>query len=78
MASRPYQIGSPSCGCPDCIADYPPARYGPRPERDGCLGKWQVRYRGEGRRQHLKNFDSLADANRFLASLPSEGVRCGA
>lgn len=77
MAPKPYQVGTPTCGCPDCIHDFPPSKYGPRPDRDGCLGKWQVRYR-VGRRQRRKNFNTPADANQFLASLHPEGVRRGA
>lgn len=78
MAPKPYQIGTPRCGCVDCLIDYPPARYGSRPERDGCLGKWQVRYRGADRRQRSKSFGSRADAERFLASLSTKVVTHGA
>lgn len=78
MARRPYQVGTPKCGCYDCIQDFPPSEYDARPERDACLGKWQVRYTGSDRRQRSRNFGTLADANRFLASLLPEGVCRGA
>lgn len=78
MVRKPYQIPSKTCGCVDCVADYPPAQYGERPHRDGCLGKWQVRYRGEGGRQRSRNFETLSDATLFVASLGVKEASGGA
>lgn len=78
MAPNPYQVGSRTCGCVDCMADFPPAQYGERPERDGCLGPWRARYRSEGGRQHTKNFETPSDARQFLATVRPRVVKHGA
>lgn len=61
-----YQVGSRTCGCVDCIEDYPPAQYGDRPDRDGCLGRWRARYRTPDGKQRQKTLRSRADAALFL------------
>lgn len=78
MAPNPYQVGSPRCGCVDCMADYPPAQYGDRPERDGCLGPWRARWRGSDGRLRLKNLGTLPDARVFLATVRRREVTHGA
>ncbi|RMB85584.1 hypothetical protein [Streptomyces shenzhenensis] len=69
MALEPEQIPSRTCGCPDCIIDYPPHLYGDRPPQGVCHGMWQVRWRDADRRQRLKNLPTLADARGFLADV---------
>jgi hypothetical protein len=78
MAPNPYQVGSRTCGCPDCIEDFPPEQYGKRPVRDGCLGPWRARWRGSNGRQHLKTLSTLREARQFLAAVQPKGVHHGA
>lgn len=78
MAPNPYQAGSPRCGCVDCVADYPPAQFGDRPERDGCLGSWRARYRSSDGRRRLKSFRTPSDAREFLATVKPQEVAHGA
>ena len=78
MAPNPYQVGSPTCGCIDCKEDFPPAQYGERPDRDGCLGRWRVRFRSADGRLRLKSLDTAADAHRFLATVQTKAVAHGA
>jgi hypothetical protein len=78
MAPNPYQVGSRTCGCVDCVADFPPAQYGDRPERDGCIGPWQARFRSEDGRRRMKNFRTPSDAHSFLATLRPKEARHGA
>lgn len=66
MAPNPEQIPSRTCGCPDCLIDYPPQHYGERPPRNTCQGQWRVRWRSEGGKQRGKLFESLPDAYLFL------------
>ncbi len=61
-----YQVGSRRCGCVDCAKDYPPAQYGYRPDRDGCLGPWRARHCTPEGKQQQKTFRSRADAVLFL------------
>ncbi|MFH9610484.1 hypothetical protein [Streptomyces sp. NPDC017448] len=61
-----YQVGSRTCGCVDCIEDYPPAQYGDRPRQAGCVGRWQVRYRTPEGQQRQKTVESRADAVLLL------------
>lgn len=78
MAPNPYQVGSRTCGCPDCIEDFPPEQYGPRSDRDGCLGPWRARYRSSDGRRRLKTLNTLSEARRFLATVRPKGARHGA
>ena len=78
MAPNPYQVGTPRCGCPDCMADFPPERYGTRPERNGCLGPWRARYRSSDGCQRLKTLNTSTEARQFLATLHLEGADHGA
>ncbi|MEU0671300.1 hypothetical protein ABZ330_00110 [Streptomyces sp. NPDC006172] len=70
MASNPEQIGSPECGCCDCLTDYPSQRYGQRPQRDGW-GPWRARYRADGRHCR-KNSHTRGEAVLFLATVQPE------
>lgn len=74
MAPSPYQVASRTCGCLDYIEDFPPAQYGPRPERDGCLGPWRARYRSKDGLLRVKNFRTPEDARRFLATVRPRAV----
>lgn len=64
--NNPRQIRSKTCGCPQCIAEYPPAEYGERKKRRDCLGSWQARYRDPAGRQKAKNFPTKKKADAFL------------
>lgn len=72
MAPEPQQIPSRTCGCKDCLIDYPPEQYGPRPPQDACTGMWEVRWRGADRKQHSKKLPTLRDAHLFLATARPE------
>ncbi len=61
-----YQVSSRTCGCVDCIEDYPLEQYGDRPGRDGCLGRWRARYRTSEGKQRQKTLSTRADAALFL------------
>lgn len=69
MAPDPEQIPSRTCGCADCLIDYPPHRYGERPPQDVCQGRWRVRWRSEGGKQRQKLFATLPDAYVFLVQV---------
>lgn len=69
------QVGSRTCGCADCIEEYPPAQYGDRPRQAGCVGPWRVRYRAPGGKRRQKTVGSRADAVLFLRP---QAVRRGA
>lgn len=72
MAPNPQQVPSRTCGCPDCLIDLPPGRYGYRPEQDGCSGLWQARYRSVDGRQRAKKLATRADAVKFLAQVTAK------
>ncbi|NUS78444.1 MAG: hypothetical protein HOV70_19905 [Streptomyces sp.] len=68
----PEQIPSRTCGCADCIIDYPPEQYGHRPPQSACQGLWQVRWRGADRRLRSKNLGSRGEAHLFLVQLQAK------
>ncbi|NUS26120.1 MAG: hypothetical protein HOV92_18115 [Streptomyces sp.] len=72
MAPNPQQVPSRTCGCPDCLIDLPPGRYGYRPEQDGCSGPWRARYRIAGGKRARKNFTTRADAVQFLVQVTAK------
>lgn len=72
MAPNPQQIPSRTCGCPDCLIDLPPDRYGHRAEQDGCSGPWQARYRSPDGTLRKKNLRTRVDATQFLATVRQE------
>lgn len=78
MTPNPYQVGSRTCGCVDCMADFPPAQYGDRPERVGCVGPWRARHRSADGRQRQKNFSSVSDAKTFLVTFRDGSAGHGA
>ncbi|UQA95737.1 hypothetical protein [Streptomyces halobius] len=80
MAAKntPVQIPSRACGCWDCLIDYPPSLYGPRPPHDECQGMWRVRYRSTDGRQRRKSLPSYKDAVQFLAQPTEEAGHHGA
>lgn len=55
-ANNPRQLRQKSCGCPKCMAEYPPAQYGERKRRRDCIGSWQARYRDRAGNQKQKCF----------------------
>lgn len=62
-----YQVGSRTCGCADCIEDYPPTQYGDRPRQAGCVGPWgRARYRTPDGKHRQKTLRSRADAVLLL------------
>ncbi|KFG08137.1 hypothetical protein [Streptomyces scabiei] len=63
------QVGSRTCGCVDCLIDYPPSTYGPRPAQSACQGPWYVRYLND-RKQRSKRFQTRQDAHQFAAEVP--------
>ncbi|WP_164992338.1 hypothetical protein [Streptomyces sp. L2] len=75
MAPEPEQIPSRTCGCRDCLIDYPPQRYGHRPPRTTCQGRWHVRYRDADGRHRAKRLATYADAKLFLATVQPQGGR---
>ncbi|GHI91322.1 hypothetical protein TPA0905_07930 [Streptomyces olivaceus] len=75
MALEPEQIPSRTCGCVDCLLDYPPAQYGPRPPQSPCEGPWRVRYRSVNGTQRAKSLPTLRDAHQFLATVRPAGRR---
>ena len=54
--NNPRQIPSKNCGCPECLAKYPPEQHGPRRPRRDCVGSWQARYRDPTGTQKAKNY----------------------
>jgi hypothetical protein len=60
------------------MADFPPAQYGNRPERDGCTGPWRARFHSTDGRQRVKNFRTPSDARSFLANLRPKEAQHGA
>ncbi len=54
--NNPRQMPSKSCGCPRCMAKYPPATHGERRPRRDCVGSWQARYRDPTGKQKAKNY----------------------
>lgn len=54
--NNPRQIESKTCGCPKCMAKYPPAQYGERRPRRDCVGSWQARYRDPSGKQKARNY----------------------
>jgi len=54
--NNPRQMPSKSCGCPGCMAKYPPAEHGERRPRRDCIGSWQARYRDPTGQQKARNF----------------------
>ncbi|MFJ4837113.1 hypothetical protein [Streptomyces sp. NPDC088746] len=75
MRSETYQVGSRTCGCIDCVEEYPTAQHGPRPRRDTCSGPWRARYRTADGKHRQKTLSTRADAVRFLRA---EGADHGA
>jgi len=76
MAPEPEQIPSRTCGCRECLIDYPPEQYGERPPQDGCTGPWSVRYRdANGRHRRKNNLRTLSDARQFLTTVRPEARR---
>lgn len=75
MAPEPEQIPSRTCGCKDCLIDYPPSEYGYRSPQDRCQGPWRVRYRGADGKHRTKNFRTLSDADNFLATVQPKARR---
>lgn len=69
MAPEPEQIPSRTCGCAECLIDYPPEHYGDRPPQGGCTGPWSVRYRDANGRHRKKNLRTLRDAHAFIATV---------
>lgn len=78
MAPEPEQIPSRTCGCRDCLIDYPPERYGPRPAQHGCRGPWRVRYRDVDRKHRAKTLPTFSDACQFLVAVRLKAARHGA
>lgn len=68
MAPEPEQIPSRTCGCRDCLTDYPPERYGHRAPQEECQGRWNVRYRGPHGTQRTMTLPTLKDAKQFLTT----------
>jgi integrase len=54
--NNPRQMPSKSCGCPGCMAKYPPEVHGERRPRRDCIGSWQARYRDPTGKQKARNF----------------------
>ncbi|MCX5601568.1 hypothetical protein OOK29_25800 [Streptomyces phaeochromogenes] len=69
MAPNPEQMPSRTCGCRECLIDYPPQDYGERPPQDACQGKWRVRWRDGNGKQRQKLFPSCREADGFLEQL---------
>lgn len=71
------QIPSKTCGCRDCIIDFPPAQYGNRPPRYECMGQWRLVWR-DGRKLRSKQFGMRRDALAFSAQVRSGVTASGA
>lgn len=72
MAREPEQIPSRTCGCRDCLIDYPPESYGQRPPQGECTGPWNVRWCGADGKWRSKNLPSRKDAHQFLEQATRE------
>lgn len=70
-ANNPRQIRSKTCGCQQCVAEYPPAEHGERKKRRDCLGAWQARYRDPAGKQKARNFPTQKAAVAFLDEVRS-------
>lgn len=70
MAPKPVieQVPSRTCGCYDCLIDYPSSTYGFRPPRTECNGPWNVRYRSTDGRLRLKRLPNRKDAQLFATT----------
>ncbi|MCQ6250854.1 tyrosine-type recombinase/integrase [Streptomyces malaysiensis] len=55
-SNNPRQLRQKSCGCPECMKEYPPEKYGERKRRRDCQGSWQARWRNPAGRQQQKCF----------------------
>lgn len=55
-SNNPRQLRQKSCGCPECMAEYPPDQYGERNRRRDCIGSWQARWRDRAGKQQQKCF----------------------
>lgn len=72
--NNPRQIESKSCGCPACLAKYPPDEFGERRPRRDCIGSWQARYRDPTGKQCSKNFP-IKDGGEKAAKAFLDDVR---
>lgn len=61
-ATNPRQKRSRTCGCAECLADYP----GDRTPRRDCTGPWQARYRDLEGRQCGPTFPTHKEAKAHL------------
>ncbi|MFJ3834508.1 tyrosine-type recombinase/integrase [Streptomyces sp. NPDC090054] len=57
---------SKTCGCPPCLAEFPPGQYKDRAPRRDCTGNWQARYRDPNGKQCGPLFPSQKEAAAHL------------
>ncbi|MGW1814257.1 tyrosine-type recombinase/integrase [Streptomyces sp. NPDC002125] len=74
--NNPRQLRSKTCGCTECVEQYPPEQHGMRKRRRDCLGSWQARYRDPAGKQKARNFKKKGDADAFLDKVRTR-VRSG-
>lgn len=69
---NPRQKRSKVCGCPLCLAEFPPGKYSERAPRRDCQGKWQARYRDPDGKLCGPTFDSQKAAVAHLNKVRSD------
>lgn len=65
-ANNPRQLREKGCGCPACMEEYPPGKYGERKRRRDCTGSWQARYRDPDGKQCGPVFPTQKEATAHL------------
>lgn len=70
--NNPRQLREKGCGCPLCLAEYPPEKHGARKVRRDCLGSWQARYRDPDGKQCGPVFPSQREATAHLDKIRTQ------
>lgn len=65
-SKNPRQKPSKMCGCPGCLAEFPPGKYAERKPHRDCVGPWQARYRDPEGKQCGPTFPTLKEAQAHL------------
>lgn len=71
-SQNPRQKRSKLCGCPLCLAEFPPGQYKERKSVRDCTGPWQARYRDPSGKQCGPTFPTLKEAQAHLDKARSQ------